>query len=209
MKRWMARPGFTVLEVMVAAGIFSLIFLGGYTMLSTASHSFDRNAAQSNADTDAVLGMQHIIADLREAKSFTIDDPGPEGRIVITFPIGIDIDGDGNPDSDGDGNPEAYDRYVPDTDPNNQVTYYLDDRVLYRLKPSENGGNPIPIRWGQSDEYGVEELRFESTSPLSVKITVKASVRRHIATRDPGTGNWDRIPKTTELTQRLVYLRNW
>jgi type II secretory pathway component PulJ len=196
----MARPGFTVLEIMVAAGIFSLIFLGGYTMLSTASHSFDRNAAQSNADTDAVLGMQHIITDLREAKSFAITDAGPEGRIVLTYPIRIDTDGNGSLD--------AYDRYVPDADPNNQVTYYLEDRTLYRLKPSESA-LPVPIRWGENDEFGVEELRFDSTSPLSVRITVKASVRRHIATRDPDSGDWSRIPKTTELTQRLVYLRNW
>lgn len=194
MKHGKSRPGFTVLEIMVAAGIFSLIFLGGYTMLSTASHSFDRNAAQSNADTDAVLGMQHIISDLREAKSFTIADDGPEGRIVITFPV---LNADGN-----------YDRYIPDPDPDNQVTYYLQNRTLYRLKPSESP-NPVPIRWGQNNEYGVEELYFVSDSPLSVKITVKASVRRHIPTRDPVTGNWDRLPKTTELTQRLVYLRNW
>jgi type II secretory pathway component PulJ len=196
----MVRPGFTVLEIMVAAGIFSMIFLGGYTMLSTASHSFDRNSAQSNADSDAVLGMQHIIADLREAKSFIVDDDGPEGRIVITYPIRIDTDGDLIPD--------AYDRYTADTDPDNQVTYYLDDRTLYRLKPSESP-DPVPIRWGENDEFGVEELHFISDTPTAVKITVKASVRRHIATRDSTTGEWDRIPKTTELTQRLVYLRNW
>lgn len=194
MKRWMARPGFTVLEIMVAAGIFSLIFLGGYTMLSTASHSFDRNAAQSNADIDAVLGMQHILGEMREAKAYQIIDAGPQGRVVITFPVR-------NPDG-------SYDRYIPDTDPNNQVTYYLQDRTLYRLKPSESP-NPIPIRWGQNDEFGVEELRFDADSPQSLKITVKTSVRRHIATKNPATGNWDRVPKTTELTQRLVYLRNW
>ena len=50
---------------------------------------------------------------------------------------------------------------------------------------------------------------FITDSPRSVRITVKASVRRHIATRNAATGVWDRIPKTTELTQRLVYLRNW
>lgn len=200
MKRRMVRPGFTVLEIMVAAGIFSMIFLGGYTMLSTASNSFDRNAAQSNADTDAVLGMQHIIADLREAKSFVVTDAGPKGRIVITYPVRIDTDGDLIPD--------AYDRFTADTDPDNQVTYYLDDRTLYRLKPSESAA-AVPIRWGQNDEFGIEELHFVSDTPSAVKITVKASVRRHIASRDPVTGNMDRIPKTTELTQRLVYLRNW
>lgn len=204
MKRRMVRPGFTVLEIMVAAGIFSVIFLGGYTMLSTASHSFDRNAAQSNADTDAVLGMQHIIADLREAKSFVITNAGPQGRIVITYPVRIDGNGDGD-NLDPEDN---YDRYTADTDPDNQVTYYLQDRMLYRLKPNEDP-DPVPIRWGQNDEFGVEALRFDSDSPSSVKITVKASVRRHIATRDASTGEMDRIPKTTELTQRLVYLRNW
>jgi prepilin-type N-terminal cleavage/methylation domain-containing protein len=200
------RPGFTVLEVMVAAGIFSMIFLGGYAVLSTASHSFDRNAAQSNADTDAVLGMQHIIADLREAKSFQIQDlvsANKGRRLVITYPIRIDADGNGIDDDD------PYDRYTSDPDPDHRVTYYLQNRTLYRLKPSD--ATPlVPIRWGQNNEHGVEELFFDSSgSPLSVKITVKASVRRHIPTLDPATGQWDRIPKTTELTQRLVYLRNW
>jgi type II secretory pathway component PulJ len=194
MKRRTSRPGFTLLEVSVTAGIFIVIFLGAATMLTTASHSFDRNAAQSDADTDAVLGMQHIISDLREAKSFVVLDAGPEGRIRITFPI-----------QNADG---TYDRYVPDPNPDNQVTYYLDDRTLYRHRPSD-GPDPVAIRWGQTDESGVEELHFISDSPLSVRITVKASVRRHIATRNAATGEMDRIPKTTELTQRLVYLRNW
>jgi type II secretory pathway component PulJ len=208
----MRRPGFTVLEVMVAACIFSMIFLGGYTMLNTASTSFDRNTAQTDADVDAVLAMQHIINDLREAKSFVIQNPGPSSgsRLVISYPL-----------RNADG---TFDRYVPDPDPDTQVTYYVQNRSLWRLKPSENP-DPIRVRWGVNDEFtagenaadsstwtnesGVEQLLFTSDSPLSVKITVRTSMRRRIPTLNPQTGQPDRMPQTTELTQRLVYLRNW
>lgn len=205
----MGKRGFTVLEVMVAAGAFSMVFVGGYTMLNTASSSFDRNRAQSDADVDAVMAMQHIINDLREAKSFTIENGGPNGRITITYPI-----------EEGSG----FDRFIPDPDPDNQVTYYLENRSLWREKPSDGTG-PVRVRWGINDEWtpgedpndpatwtnesGIESLRFESDSPLSVKITIKTSVRRQIATPDPETLEPTRVPQTTELTERLVYLRNW
>jgi len=201
------RPGFTLLEVMVAAGIFSLVFLGGYAMLATASHSFDRNSAQTHADVDAVLAMQHIIGDLREAKSFTIVNGGPQGRIVISYPVQLDTDGDGQPD--------AFDRFFTDPNPDNQVTYYVQNRTLWRLRPSEHP-DPMPVRWGVNDEggadvneSGIEALHFASDSPLSVKVTVRTSFRRKIPTPDPETGAPIRVAKTTELTQRLVYLRNW
>lgn len=206
------RRGFTLLETMVASGIFSMIFLGGYTMLSTASMSLDRNTAQSDADITAVLAMQQIIADLREAKSFQIQTPGPStgSRLVITYPM-VDADG-------------TYDRFTPDPDPDNQVTYYVSNRGLWRLKPSEDADARL-VRAGVNDEFGagedpedpatwtnesgIENLTFTSSSPLSVKITIRASMHRKIPTRDAATGEPVRVAQTTELTQRLVYLRNW
>jgi hypothetical protein len=206
------RPGFTLLETMVAGSCFSMVFMGGYFMLNTASVAFDRNTAQSDADVHAVLAMQHIIADLREAKQLQITNPGPStgSQLVITYPM-----------KNADG---SFDRFFIDTNPDNQVTYFVQNRTLWRLCEADSP-DPVPVCRGMNDEFGegeeadapgtwtnesgIESISFTTDSPRSVRVTVRTNIRRRIPTPDAETGEPVRVSQTTELTERLVYLRNW
>jgi hypothetical protein len=196
---------------MVGAAISSVIFLGAFTMLGSTTGSWDRSTTQTSANGDAAKVMQRIICDLREAKSFEIQDPGPDtgSRLVITYPV-----------QDAQG---SYDAFDADPDPDQQVTYYVDNRTLWRHKPSESA-DPIPVCRGTNDELtagenelapstwtnesGVEALLFESTSPTSLKITVRTHMRPRIPTPDPETGEPVRVPVVSELTERVVLPRN-
>jgi type II secretory pathway component PulJ len=196
---------------MVCAAISSLIFLGAFTILGSMTGSWDRSTSQTTANGDAAKVMQRLIADLREAKSFTIQDPGPTSgsRLVITYPLQ-------NPDG-------SYDAYVANPDTDEQVTYYVQNRTLWRLKPSESA-DPIAVCRGTNDELsagenelvpstwtnesGVEALQFESDSPRSVTITVRTRMRQRIPTPDPETGEPTRAPIISELTERVFLSRN-
>lgn len=211
MMQFPVRPGYGVLEIMVGAALSSLVFLGAFTMLGSMTGSWDRSTSQTYANGDAAKVMQRLVVDLREAKAFEIQEPGPAigSRLVITYPI-----------QDADG---AYDSCVADPDPDEQVTYYVQNRTLWRHKPSESP-NPIPVIRGVNDEItpgenelvpstwinesGVEELRFESDSPRSLTITVRTSFRRRVPTLDPQTGELIRAPIVSELTERVILPRN-
>jgi hypothetical protein len=197
-------------EIMVGASISSLIFLGAFTLLQSATGSWDRSTTQTNANGDAAQVLQRLVGDLREAKSFEIQDPGPSAgsRLVITYPL-----------KNADG---SYDAYVADPDPDSQVTYYVENRSLWRLKPSESA-DPIPVCRGTNDEYevgenpavpstwtnesGLESLQFESDSPHALTIKVRSRMRPRVPTPDPETGEPIRKPVISELTQRLLLPR--
>jgi type II secretory pathway component PulJ len=212
MKSLRARPGTGILETIVGLSLFCLVVMGAHSLLSTMFTSSDRTGAQANANADATMALQHIVDDLREAKEFQIEEPGPDegSRLVIVYPV-----------KNADG---SYDRGDSDPDPNNQVTYYVQNRTLWRLSPSESP-DPTPIRWGVNDEFtpgedpgtpatwtnesGIEELRFVRASGRAVNITVKAYRRRQIPTANPETGELVREPQQMEITQQMVSLRNW
>lgn len=211
MKRRAARPGYGILEIMVGAAISSLILLGAFKMLSSATGSWDRSTSQTCANGGAAFAMQRIIADLREAQSFTIEEPGPDtgSRLVITYPV-----------ADAQG---SYEAGVADPDADHQVTYFVQNRSLWRLKPSELA-DPLPVCRGENDEFtvgedprepstwtnesGVDALEFESSAPGSLTITVRTRMNARVPTPDPQTGELVRAPLLSELTERVVLLRN-
>jgi len=211
MKRPAVRPGYGILEIVVGAAISSVILLGAFNLLGSMTGSWDRSTTQTCANGDAAKVMQRIVLDLREAKSFTIQDPGPTSgsRLVITYPL---------QNEDG-----SYSADIADPDPDNQVTYYAQNRTLWRLKPSDSA-DPLPVCRGSNDEFstgenelvpstwvnesGVEELLFESESPNSLKITVRTRMQRRIPTPDPETGEPVRVPVISALTEHVLLPRN-
>lgn len=210
-RRPAVRPGYGILEIMVGAAISSLILFGAFTMLGSTTGSWDRSTTQTDANGDAAKVMQRIITDLHEAKSFEIQNPGPDtgSRLVITYPL-----------QNADG---SYDAYTPDPDTNNQVTYFVQNRTLWRHKPSESA-DPIAVCRGVNDELtagenelvastwtnesGVEELLFESGSPRELTITVRTRMQARIPTPDPETGEPVRRPVVSQLSERVLVPRN-
>jgi len=167
------------MEVLVVMGIMGLIGAGALAMMVRSVSSFDDTSTKAFTDADAVIAMQMMVNDVREAKSVNIIAGGDRLRVI--FPKRT---------------PEGYyDRHEPDMA--NQIDYYLSDDTgvpghtgtwLWRGK---NNGNRQPLK------RDVVALGFEQDTPRSVKITVVA--------RNTAAGG----PKQTQLTQRVVYLRNY
>lgn len=170
--------GYTLTEIMTTMVIFGLVTTCAIAMFLTSVKVYDRTTTQAYTDTDAVIAMQRMVLDVREAKSVAILDNG--ARLQIIFPIKT---------QNG-----AYDRHF--SDDAHPVEYYLSDSTgalgrtgtwLWR----NNSDTREPIK------RDVESLLFEQDTARSVKITV-------ITLNNTAEG-----PQRTELTQRVVYLRNY
>jgi len=173
------RSGFTLVEALLVLAIMGFIGLGAMALMTGSLSAFDGTTTEAFTDTDAVIAMQMIVSDVREAKSVSIVDGG--GRLTVIFP---------KTTPDG-----YYDRHEPDTA--NPVDYYLSDSTgiigrsgtwLWRAKG--DGTRKVLKR-------DVVALEFEQDTSRSVKITV--TTRNHARSG----------PKETRLTQRVVYLRNY
>ncbi|MDH7603164.1 MAG: type II secretion system protein [Armatimonadota bacterium] len=173
------RTGYTLIEAMLVLGIMGFIGAGALALIVASFTCFEGASTESFTDTDAVLAMQAIVNDVREAKNVNILANGTRLRVV--FPKVTD---------EG-----YYDRHEPDMA--NQIDYYLSDSTgvpghsgdwLWRGK---NNGNRKPIK------KGIVALEFEQDTSRSVKITITA--------RNEAVSG----PKETRLTQRVVYLRNY
>jgi hypothetical protein len=67
-----ARPGFTYIEAMISLAIMSFVITGAAMMSTSAGRSFDRTAAQLDADRGASYSVQRMMMDLEEAKQVTV-----------------------------------------------------------------------------------------------------------------------------------------
>lgn len=174
------RRGFTLIEAIFAMGIMSMIVAGTAAMWIATVRSYDVTNARTYADTDAAAAMQLIVSDVREARDFKLLANGERLRIIP-------------PVTNDDG---TYNRFEADTA--NQIDFYLSDATgvpghdgtyLWRGK---NNNNRRLLR------KNVCGLKFESDSENEswVQITVITE------------NQTSRGPQRTELTQRVVYLRN-
>jgi hypothetical protein len=190
-----SRPGFTVLEVMVAAGIFMLIFMGSYALMDTSMTSFRRTRAQTNADVDAaVLSMQRMLEEVREAKQVNL--PSSSWMQLYYPPVGAD---------------GRYNRLQNGVDPASLVEYYR----------SDSSGDPAQVGtwlWRRVFDgsklavcRNIEGLAFALDSPRSVRLTVRATHALYapdaasIVTDNTRPENYAH----TDLVQRVIYLRNY
>lgn len=173
------RRGHTTIELLVAAGIMGMISASCMTMMIASMKSFEGTTVQTYSDSDAVLGMQHIVSDIREAKSYSVLDSG--SRLHLVFPKVMPAGNYNNKEAD----------------PGNTVDYYLSDRTgtpgqsgtyLWRVK-----SGTVYVKAGKN----VSRLAFDVDTVRSLKITMVTSNRTV------------RGAKTTGLTERVVYLRNY
>ncbi len=173
-----SQKGITMVDMLVAVSITALILVPTASMLVGALRCYDGELAKIDTDTGAVLAMQRIVNDVREAKSVSMLSDGHQLRIIKPM---VTADG-------------YYDRSQPDTA--HPIDYYLSG-VSGTLGAA--GSN----LWRAQDgvltlvKRGVNSLTFEYDTARSIKITVVA--RQYVS----------RGHRETELTQRVVYLRNY
>jgi prepilin-type N-terminal cleavage/methylation domain-containing protein len=195
MKRYPLRPGFTMLEVMVAAGIFTMIFLGGYTMLQTASISFDRNTRQSHADADAATAMVHVIDDLRESQLFRTPSAN---TLNIWYPV---IE-------------NGYYNRLLSRDPNTEtpdVSYYLsnataDGTSTLMRRDFRLVGNQVRALC-----YNVQAITCATDTdlPNALIITIRTKYTKDKGRAETTSEVANQTAKITELRQRVVFARNY
>ncbi len=173
------RAGFSLVEILIVTSLSLLIAAGALAMMISSVKCFSNSSVESYTDTDAVIAMQRIVNDVREAKSVSILNDGE--ALMITFPM-TGIDG-------------YYDRHIPDTV--NVVKYYLSNSSGVVGRSGTWLWRSIGANTKSVVKRDVSSLDFEQDTTRSVKITVTTK-------NDAASG-----PRQTELTQRVVYLRNY
>lgn len=173
--------GYTLLEALLVMGIMSFVGLGALAMMVGSATWYDATRAEAFTDTDAVIAMQMIVNDVREAKDIKLI--GGDTRLRVIFPKRT---------------PGGYyDRQ--DADTAHQIDFYLSDQTgvpghsgtwLWRGK---NANDRTPLK---RNVVGIAFEQDDEVSPRSVKITI-------VTESDSAKG-----PKQTRLTQREVYMRN-
>jgi hypothetical protein len=172
------RRGITLVDTLVAISITAVILLPTASMVVASLRCYNSELAKIDTDTSAVLALQKIVNDVREAKSVSMLSSGQQLRIIK--PV-VTADG-------------YYDRSQPDS--THPIDYYLSGTsgtlgaTGTNLWRAQNGALRLVKK-------GVNSLAFEYDTARSIKITV--------VTRQPVARGY----RETELTQRVVYLRNY
>lgn len=182
------RRGYTLIEVLMVMGIMGLIAAGAMAIMLSSVACFDNTSAETFTGADAVLAMQMITSDVREAKDFKILANGRRLRVIPPerlYP-------------EWASNLGYYDCHKADMV--NQIDYYTSDETgvpghsgTWLWKGKNNGNRQVLLK------KNVTDIFFEQDENCygSVKIT--------ITTRNDASGG----PKQTQLTNRVVYLRNY
>ncbi len=192
------RRGMTLLEVLITLGITTMLVVSVMSMLLMTVRRCETEMTQTGTDTDAVLAMQMMVNDIREAKKIEPMDDNTQIRIIK--PIRA-LQG-------------YYDRSAEDT--NHPICYYISN---YSHIPGRTG----TWLWRSEVKSGYTEYRcirkdldpnglvFDQPEPQEVGITlkIKSTVSHGASGLNRGEVNLERDGLCTELTDRVVYLRNY
>jgi prepilin-type N-terminal cleavage/methylation domain-containing protein len=146
---------FSLIEVVLAATILSMIAVAAAQLLTVGIASFNRTDSQSDATNDVSVALQYLTRDLQEAKEITLVSPY---YIRIYYPL----------KSAG-----SYDRMTLDAV--NYVEFYRSD---YSYSPKASG--PFFVRKraneaGQRICFNVSGIAFKVPSPGSIDVSVSVT----------------------------------
>lgn len=154
------RNGYAITEMVVAMLIMSFLLIGITEVMIDSGKLFQYNSVQTYSDIDAEIALQHIVNDIREAKSYAITTlHTANDMLTLTYPK-VNTNG-------------TYDRTT--IDPNNTVTYYLSDATgktantgtcLWR---TATGDTARIVR----RDIGVLSFATDTTRTLMVSVTAK------------------------------------
>lgn len=180
------RRGYTLIEVLLVMGIMGFVGAGAMSVMLSSVSCFDNTTTETFTDTDAVLAMQMIVRDVREARGVVTLDDGK--RLRVTPPVRVN--------ETWASNEGYYDCHQADTA--RQIDFYISDETgqvgrsgecLWR---SQSGDRDMLKR-------GVVDVFFQVDTDQQGKVWITVTTRN-------GTGEGAR---STQLTNRVVYLRNY
>src|SRR3989338_7765525 len=96
--------GFTLIEVMISAAVFSIAVLSIYSLISITSVIFQTNDAYAQISHNAMQLLYSIGRELRQAgtsSSRLVLSTDANGNSVVRFQIPVDYDNDGDVAVDG------------------------------------------------------------------------------------------------------------
>lgn len=172
------KRAFTLLEILIAVSVMSFVLIGVTQMTINLTRGFERTSAQLDVDQTAGLAILRMTRDLQEAK-----------EVVIVSPTSLRVY---YPQLTAEG---TYNRQMRDEI--NTVDYYRGDP---NGLPNPNGTALIKVVGSQAPDVvceGVTELRFTSSNPSSVDVTIhvdRQSVGRRVE---------------TQMIHRAIFLRNY
>lgn len=187
MNRIKTNQGYTMIEMTVAAGVVAFIVTCTLSMMINAMTSVDFSTIQQETDSDAVIAMQRIVSDVREAKSYVV--LSNSNQLELTMPVT-------NTD-------KSYNRTVADTA--HPIDYYRADSTGI---PGHDGNFLWRSQTGTAARIvgdNINDVEFtpdDAAAGRAVKITIHAL---HATTRGTRTA-YKSIE--TNLIERVVYLRN-
>lgn len=197
------RRGFTLLEVLAASGVMALLLICIVSMMTHALRTCNWETAQVTTDNNAIVAMGYMIDKVKEAKEVHIldgpdSDQGPRLSVVMpanaaTYPAGW---------------APYYDRTVA-ADTAHPYMFYLSDstgtigRAGTWLWRTRSGERSLCVR------RDVEYLWFQTDTKKSIMITVRTKDRTYDPLSKSANALKTKYSAQTELTERVVYLRNY
>lgn len=186
------RTGFTLLEVIIATSILSIIALLIYPAYRTSSRSYQLSIVQSDLQQNARIGMKKMVKEL--------------GTGMVVIPKA------GDEAADGSGNNYGYEKDQP-----HKIAFYLWDRTpetsdndkiaLYTALPTLNT-EPIPPALTSKGEKPLLYIRRYTSSWSDPEPLVLSDVKVTQLNFIIGGDNEDAILITLELAQQGP-LREW
>lgn len=86
--------GFTIVEVLVALSLFSLLAAGFMSVMLAVARGTDATTAHVQVSEEARMGLNRMIRDIREAGWISLSSASPTAT-HDSFTVKIDFDGDG------------------------------------------------------------------------------------------------------------------
>ncbi|MCX6345601.1 MAG: prepilin-type N-terminal cleavage/methylation domain-containing protein [Armatimonadetes bacterium] len=189
------RRGFTMLEVMMSLSIMTMVLVATVSMMIATMRCYQSESAKVDTDTSAVMAMQDIVNKVREAK--TVDILNTQNNIIpstnlTTDGVRLNIK---PPITVQD--KDYYDRSQIDTV--NTTDYYISDAT------GETGRTGTYL-W-RDDKDGKRIIK-NNVSSLLLRWDTSRSIKITVTTKEQIT-NQNKPYVETQLTQRVVYLRNY
>lgn len=184
--------GFTLVELLVALGLFSVLSIGFYQVLFSGVRGSETTRSVVRISEEARLAFNRMIRDTREATRFACVGPSAGDCIdEDSFSVNIDFNGDGLFLNSGEPGAVSgdYERvtFAFDSDAG---TITLNGEVLIDgVEQIPGGGGPRPIF-----DYSSNLLQYD-TSPADGTATWEEID----ASTDPGVGNQDGAINEAEL----------
>jgi prepilin-type N-terminal cleavage/methylation domain-containing protein len=174
--RTSTRNGFTLVEIMVAVAITTLMVGMIYTMLAAGQEAWDIKSTQTDMQARGRLAMSQMVKELRQTTRTSTQNPSPNIAIPSTpnnrqidFYLPLDLDGDGTI-ADTNGAVEW------DTSNKIQYQYVPGQTMLRRLEKGEKQTIALNVSDVRFIDQGIDPALYPNE--LKITLTLQAKTKR-------------------------------